>query len=506
VLQRARPSSEQRTGPLIAALAFAGFVAAITQTVAVPLIPQWPRLLHTSALSASWVVTAALLAGAIVNPIAGRLADLYGKRLVIMVSLVLLVVGSLICATSDSVVPVVIGRAVQGGSLGIIPVGISLFRDRLPAEKRGGATALMSAMLGAGAALGLPFSAVMVAHLDWHLLFVCTAVLAVAALLCVAAVVRPHDPVEEGGRTGSFDGAGAVGLTVGLICLLLPISKGEEWGWTAPRTLGLFAASAVVLAAWSAWERRSPTPLVDVRTALRRTVLVVNGTAVLLGFATYALSLTLTQLLQLPSADQGLGESALTASLLMAPGGVVMLGMSPVAARVMARRGAKACLAAGSALMTCGWILGLASMRSLWLLTITSCVVGAGVALAYAAMPMLITAAVPAGQTGAANGLNTLTRSIGTSSCSAVVAAILAGVTGPQGGPTLGAFRVAFLCAAAAALLALCATTLLPATERIGLRAGGDPVENHVLSSHVQPSHVPPVRPQSQTYYKKSKR
>jgi len=114
-----------------------GFVAAITQTVAVPLIPQWPRLLHTSALSASWVVTAALLAGAIVNPIAGRLADLYGKRLVIMVSLVLLVVGSLICAMSDSVVPAVIGRAVQGGSLGIIPVGISLFRDRLPAGKRG---------------------------------------------------------------------------------------------------------------------------------------------------------------------------------------------------------------------------------------------------------------------------------------------------------------------------------------------------------------------------------
>jgi len=505
VLHRARPSSEQRSGPLIAALAFAGFVAAVTQTVAVPLIPQWPRLLHTSALSASWVVTAALLAGAIVNPIAGRLADLYGKRLVIMVSLLLLVVGSLICAVSDSVVPVVIGRAVQGGSLGIIPVGISFFRDRLPAEKRGVATAVMSSMLGVGAALGLPFSALVSTHFGWHLLFWCTALLAVAALLFVVSAVRPHNPLEGGARTGSFDGVGALGLAVGLICLLLPISKGEEWGWTAPRTLGLFAASVVVLAAWSAWERRSPAPLIDVRTSLHRTVLVVNGTAVLLGFATYALSLTITQLVQLPRADHGLGESALTAALLIAPGGVVMLGISPVAARLMGRRGAKVCLATGSALMTGGWILGLASMRSLWLLAITTCVVGAGVSLAYAAMPMLITAAVPDGQTAAANGLNTLTRSIGTSSCSAVVAAILAGDAGPQGAPTLGAFRIAFLCAAAAALLALCATTLLPnlaaAPGSTRRRIDGDPVERQV-----PPSHVPPARLKSQTYYKNSKR
>jgi hypothetical protein len=75
---------------------------------------------------------------------------------------------------------------------------------------------------------------------------------------------------------------------------------------------------------------------------------------------------------------------------------------------------------------------------------------------------MLITAAVPDGQPAVANGLNTLTRSIGTSSCSAVIAAILAGAAGPQGTPNLGAFRVAFLCATAAAVLALCATTLLP--------------------------------------------
>ncbi|MEV7342940.1 MFS transporter [Streptomyces sp. NPDC093544] len=490
---RAHQPSEQCTGPFVAALAFAGFVAAITQTVAVPLIPKWPSLLHTSALSASWVVTAALLAGAIVNPIAGRLADMYGKRLVILGSLVLLAIGSLICAVSESVVPAVIGRAVQGASLGIIPVGISLFRDRLPAHKRGVATAVMSSMLGTGAALGQPFSAAVVAHFDWHLLFWFTAVLAVAALLCVVVAV-PAD--SSAARTGSFDGVGALGLTVGLVCLLLPISKGEEWGWTATRTLGLFAASVVVLAAWAVWERRSPAPLIDVRTSIHRTVLIVNGAAVLLGFATYAMTLTITQLLQSPSADDGLGQSALTASLLIAPSGLVMLAMSPVAARVLARRGAKACLAAGSAFMAGGWILGLASMRSLWMLAITGCVIGIGVALAYAAMPMLIATAVPAGQTAAANGLNTLTRSIGTSSCSAVVAAILAGAASSQGIPTLGAFRIAFLCATAAALLALCATTLLPSAQRELGHADGDPAGRR----------VPEIRPPGRNHYKKSKR
>jgi Na+/melibiose symporter-like transporter len=232
-------------------------------------------------------------------------------------------------------------------------------------------------MLGTGAALGLPFSAAVVARFDWHLLFWSTAVLAVVALLCVVAAVRREPPAA---RAGSFDTAGALGLAVGLVCLLLPVSKGEEWGWTATQTLGLFAASAVVLAAWLAWERRSPAPLIDVRTSFHRTVLVANGAAVLIGFATYAITLTISELLRLPRADYGLGESALAASLLIAPSGVVMLAMSPVAALVLARRGAKACLAAGSAVMAGGWILGLASMRSPWLLAITACVIGAGVA------------------------------------------------------------------------------------------------------------------------------
>ncbi|NEE25248.1 MFS transporter, partial [Streptomyces sp. SID7982] len=118
-----------RPGGVVGILAFAGIVAALTQTLVVPLIAELPKLFDTSASNASWVITATLLAAAVATPVAGRLGDMYGKRRMLLLSLVPLVLGSVVCALSSAVVPMIAGRGLQGLGMGVVPLGISLLRD-----------------------------------------------------------------------------------------------------------------------------------------------------------------------------------------------------------------------------------------------------------------------------------------------------------------------------------------------------------------------------------------
>ncbi|WP_369206486.1 MFS transporter [Streptomyces sp. PU-14G] len=463
------PAKAVRTagsGAVTAVITLSCVVISLMQTLIVPIIPQLPQLLHAGPSSASWAVTATLLAAAVVTPIAGRLGDMYGKRRVIIASLALVVVGSVLCAVSDSLIPVVTGRALQGLATGVIPVGLSFLRDVLPAERVGGAIALVSAALGVGGAVGLPASAALVQYADWHVLFWFAAGLGAICLALVVALLR-ESPNQSPGR---FDALGALGLSVGLVCLLLPATKGGSWGWASGSTLGLFAGGAAVLLVWSWYELRVAHPLVDLRVTARRPVLFTNLASLLVGFAMYATSLVLPQLLQSPSATgYGLGQSTLAAGLALAPSGLIMMAFAPLSARITARHGARVTLLTGLCVIGFGYGAGLLLMAEVWQIIVMSLIVSAGVGIAYAASPALIMGAVPANETASANGINSLMRSVGTSSSSAVMAAILASMSTQLGSvsvPTEQGFRTTYVVAMVAALLGIAVTLLIPRPNR----------------------------------------
>ncbi|MEV6824179.1 MFS transporter [Amycolatopsis sp. NPDC051102] len=459
---RAAGEASPRANLVVAVLALAGITVSLMQTLVIPLIPALPGLLHASAADATWAITATLLAGAVATPTMGRLGDMYGKRRMLLISLGALVVGSAIGALSDSLVPMVAGRTLQGLAAGVIPLGISIMRDELPAERLGSATALMSASLGVGGALGLPAAALLAENADWHALFWTAAGLGVVVTGLVVALV-PESPVRTGGR---FDVPGAAGLSVALVCLLLAISKGADWGWGSGATLGLFAVAVVVLLLWGRWELRTRQPLVDLRTTARRQVLLTNIASAVFGFSMFAMSLVLPQLLQLPAATgYGLGRSMLVVGLVMAPSGLVMMALAPVSARITRTRGPKTTLMLGAVVVAAGYALGVVLMSATWHLVLISCVIGAGIGLAYGAMPALVMGAVPVSETAAANSLNTLMRSIGTSVSSATAGLVLARLTvsfGPATLPSQNGFRLVLGMGSAAALLALAVAAFLP--------------------------------------------
>lgn len=454
------------SGLIVAVLAAGGIVVSLMQTLLIPILPQLPTLLHTTEANASWAVTSTLLASAVGMPVFGRLGDMYGKRRVLLAAAVLMVAGSVVCGLTSSLVPMVIGRVLQGLSGAVIPLGISVMRDTLPREKLAGAVSLMSASLGIGGALGLPAAAVIAQHANWHVLFWVSAGLGAVFTVLVPLVV-PESPNRAGGR---LDVPGIIGLAAGLIALLLAVTDGGTWGWTSARTLGCFAGGVVVLLAWGFWELRVPEPLADLRTSVRRQVLITNLASIVTGFGMYASQLIAPQVLELPTATgYGLGQSIIQTGLWMLPSGLVMFALSPVTGRLIGRYGAKVPMLAGTVVLAAGYGLAVGLMHHAWGIAIGMAVIGGGTGLAYAAMPSLIMAGVPASETAAANGLNSLMRSIGTSVASAVVGAILAHMTvrmGPVTLPSENGFRTGLLIGCGGAIVAALVVLAIPRQRR----------------------------------------
>jgi MFS family permease len=457
---------------IVPVLAFAGISVAVMQTLLVPVVAKLPALLDTATSDAAWVITATLLSGAVATPIMGRLGDLYGKRRFVLVSLGLMVIGSLLCGVTSSLVPMVAGRALQGFAMGAIPLGISIMRDELPPERLGSAMAFMSSSLGVGGALGMPLAAYVAQHTDWHALFFGAAGLGAAAMLLVLVSV-PESVQRAHGR---FDVLGALGLSAGLVALLLAVSKGSDWGWGSGTTLGLFGAAVAIFLVWGLLELRLADPLVDLRTTARRQVLLTNLASITVGLAFYAVTLVLPQLIQLPAATgYGLGQSMLVAGVCVAPMGLAMMLVSSLSARISAARGPKVSLMTGQVVLAAAYLAGTGLMGAVWQVVVTTVLIGIGIGIAYSAMPALIIGAVDPSESGAANGLNTLMRSIGTSTSSAVIGVVLAHMTQRSGGhqvPQLAGFRVSFLIAAGAALLGLLIAAFLPGGGGAGRRRG----------------------------------
>ncbi len=458
----AKTTTRRPTGLIIAILCLSGTVVSLQQTMVIPLLPDFPKILNTNPDDVSWLVTVTLLTSAVATPIVSRLADMVGKRRMMIVAMVLMVIGSVIAASGGNFVTLVVGRAFQGFAASLIPVGISIMRDELPKEKVASAVALMSATLGIGSALGLPLSGIIYEALGWQAIFWLSAAVGIALIIAVLAVV----PESELRTRGRFDFLGAAMLSIALTTLLLAISKGGSWGWSSEPVILLFITTVVVLAVWFPFELRVSQPMVDLRTSARRPVLLTNIASILVGFSMYANMLSTTQQLQMPKiSGYGFELSVVVAGLCMVPSGLAMVALAPISAVITKRFGAKTTLIVGALVLAVSYVARVFLNSEIWMIVVGAMAVSMGTAIAYAAMPTLIMRSVPITETASANGLNSLLRAVGTSTASAAVAAILTSVVMDHNGvslPTLDAFKFIFWLAAIAALLSVGVTVFIP--------------------------------------------
>ncbi|NUS59275.1 MAG: MFS transporter [Streptomycetaceae bacterium] len=452
----ARATGAPHPGALIAALSFAAMVGAMLQTLVVPVLSTIGARLHADAGDISWVLTANLLAAAVMTPLFGKTGDLYGKKRMLLVALGMILAGSLLAALTTSLPLLIIGRVLQGAWGGLFPVALGALRDELPPQKLTGAMAMVSGMIGIGGGIGLVLTGLLTNHHgDYHRVFWAATILTALAALAVAAVVPHRKPTA----TGRIDWAGAGLLGAALVALLLPVSQGNTWGWGSARTLGLFAVSALLFAAWAAVERRIADPMIDMKVFVKRSVAFTNIAGVLVGVNMFVGFLAVSQFVQMPERVAGYGftASVLSASTVyLLPGALSAIVAAPIGGILVRRFGGRHALGVAGliSLVAYGFVM-FAHDRS-WQLIVVAIAVQSSVAIAYAAMPALIIAEVPMAQTGIANSVNAIARSVGSSLASAMVTSLLTShlIAGlPVKIPTEDAFTASFAIGAGAGLL-----------------------------------------------------
>ena len=449
------PPSRLRANAEIVAVGLGALMAALSQTLVLPVLPDIAVDIEASATQAQWLLTATLLVGAVSVPILGRIADIVGRRLVLLVSLGALTLGSLVDALTSNPGVMIAGRAVAGLSAAAIPLGISLLASVLPAERKGAAVGLVSAMLGVGGALGLPLAGLVADNADYHALYWIGAGGAVVSLVLVLLLVG-EPGVGEGRRT--IDVPGIVLLAGGIVSLVLPLSQGAAWGWGSFRTIGLLVLSVVLLGLLVAVETRTASPIVDLRALANPPVAMTNVASIFFGFALFASFVGTANYVQAPEATgYGFDSTVLTAGLTLLPSGIFMLVLAPVAAKLCASWGGGRVLAVAGVIVAAGLLVRIVLVDDLWQIVLGATLVGAGTGIGYATLPTLINAHTPDSSLAAANGINTLARALGSTLASAVGGSILASVTITLGSAeiaSLRGYRILFVICAVSALLA----------------------------------------------------
>ncbi|GGO82777.1 MFS transporter [Wenjunlia tyrosinilytica] len=447
---------------IVLTLALAAMVVSMMQTLVVPILGLIQNSLGTTTANVSWVTTATLLSAAVFTPLLGRFGDQHGKKRTLVGVLVVMVIGSLVAATTHSLLWLLVGRVLQGSATAIFPLALSVLREEIRPQKLPGAMALVSGTLAFGSGLALVATGLLTQgdNADYRTVFWFALGLAAAALLAVIFLV-PADRNRIGGRT---DVLGALTLGAFLVLLLLPISQGHEWGWSSAPTIGTFAGAAVMAAVWAFTESRVREPMVDLKMFAHRPVLFTNVAGLLVGFAMFAQFIGVSYLVQMPDRLTGYGFSAsvLRASVeYLLPSTMVSLVAAPVGGILVKRFGARVVLAIGAVIGTGGFAWLTTSHDSTASVIGAGMVIGASISFGYAAMPALIVASVPHHQTGIANGINSISRSVGSSIGSAMITTLLASKTIeglPHGVPPLPAesqFNLSFDIAGAAFVLVL---------------------------------------------------
>lgn len=448
---------------LIATMSVVALTVAVLQTGVVPVLAVMARQLNVSAVDVSWVVTANLLAAAASTPLLGRLADLHVKKRVLVTVLLLVLAGSVLGATTSSLALLIAARVLQGASFALYPIGVSILREELPADRLMPAMAVLSGVLGFGGGTGLVITGLLMrGDAGYHRVFWFTTAFLVVVIIAVVAVVprRPHT------STGTVDWAGAAGLAAGLSGVLLAITQGHVWGWTSTRTLSAWLGGTAVLVLWWWWERRCTQPLVSTAMLTRRPILLTNIATVAVGMGLYFAFLGLTGLVQAPIATgYGFGATVLAASAgYLLPGALVGFLTALVSGRYIDRYGARRVLIIGAGLGVVGFVMLALAHATAWQVILASLLVNAYISLAYGALPALVIGEVEVDETGVATSINAIARTVGAAVAAAIVAVLLS--RNPTGYPPESSYTASFVLGAVAALLGM----LLIAGSRPRLR------------------------------------
>ena len=425
-----------------------------------------------------WLLTAFLLVSAAAAAICSRLGDLFGRKRVLIIMLLISGTGSLISALSDTLGGVIFGRAIQGAYAAIMPLCFGIAREILPKKTVPIGIGVLTAGASVSAGLGLILGGAIVDNLSWRWIFIVPAAMSVVVaglVVWLVPLTKRSKPPEH------LDFLGGILFVPAVATILFAVTKAKDWGWDSWQTLGAIIFGLLMLGAWVWHERRQSDPLIDVRQfANRHMALTLVGMS-LFGLGASQAMLLLLLLLQQPVATGvGLGISATLAALVKLPSNVLAMFGGPWSGVVAARHGARRSMIYGSTMIALGWVAMTWYHGSIWFLTLMIIVSSFGGAIAYSALANLVIEVAPAERTSEATGLAMVVRTTFTAVGAQMVAFLLASDTiyhsASEGFyPSAGAYSLAFTIISSITVVGFFVALALPQRSRQSAAATNAP-------------------------------
>jgi EmrB/QacA subfamily drug resistance transporter len=335
-------TSPRRAAAVLAVTGAALFMIVLDNLIVVSTLPAIQRSLHGSLSSLEWIVDAYILSFGVLILSGAALGERFGRRRMFVVALVLFSAASAAGALAPSLGALIAARAVQGaGAAMLMPLTLTLLTAAYPAEGRGHALGIWSAIASIAVAAGPLAGGLLATALSWHWIFWFNVPIGIAA-----AVAAPRVLAESRGEPAPIDLTGIALASAGLLGIVWPTVRGNEAGWGSPSTLAAYATGAVALLAFVAWEARTRAPMLPLRLFRSRSFSAINATGFAFNFTMFAAFLMVVQRL---SAD---GYGPVMIGVWTLPWTIMPMLFSPLGGRLGQRIDPALLLIAGLALIT----------------------------------------------------------------------------------------------------------------------------------------------------------
>lgn len=426
---------------------------------------------HYRTTQGAWLLTSFLLVGAVTAPLIGKLADMYGKRKLLLACVAVSALGSLVSAISTSYGVLILGRSLTGLLVPCLFLSYSLIRDVFPAKTIALAVSIATSGMGL-IAIPAPFlTGWLIDNHGFRSIF-WFFVIGLVALAAMIALSTDESPVRLPSR---LDLVGAVLLGAGIAGILVAVSFGPSWGWRNSSTLAYLVGGVALVVAWLVSARIVRHPLIDLDVLGKRSVLLTTIAAGLCYGSSGLFTILLPMMAMTPALlglGYGFGVSAEGFAIFQAPIGLmVVVGGVLVGTLVGRNVRPRPLLAAGMLLMAAGFVLTTLTHDDKALLIVTAGVFGTGMGMGYASIPNLLIEAVPPQLQASTAGLVGVSQSVFPAVLPVIAFTVLNNsyiapipLEMTQGAVfyTEKGFQVAFLIGAVAAIVGALVATLLP--------------------------------------------
>jgi MFS family permease len=478
---------------ILTILSCLGLIVMFDETMILPAIPDFIHKFNISYSTSSWLLSAYIIAAAVMTPIGGKLSDIYGKKKILLIIMAVYVMGIIAGRFATNIEFMIAARIAQGVGMAMFPIAFGIIREALPEKKLAIGQTIFSSTFSGGAVVGLVGGAAIIQNYGWQSTFLAILPVAIALWLIIARFARIDSPasmenrVEDGNKSNyskvspTIDIKGTLTLAATIITFLAAITliEGNNAGelyWVA----GLFAASGASLASFIVIEMRAYSPLLDFKIMTSKSFLAPTIILMLAFMSIFMVYLTIPVMVRSPP-PFGFGGNAIEVASVQLPFMIVLLIGTIMSGFILNKIKNTKIMIFGTAISTIGFFVVLIFHSTENMVSVGLTILAAGLSLSITGAFNVILLSVPMQMTGIALGMTLLLNLVGMSVGPALSGVLQEAYKGTAIGvqglfPTNQAYDLIFI---TAAIVSLASVAMALSVSRTRLRTSTITSEQH---------------------------